>query len=285
MNANTNLSPQQSHSKLPIIPRRAKFNYDDVDNADIESGNKIISAFWVGLSSTFPLGEAEFIRSVKLYERQITDDKLKQEVRDFAEQESHHATQHRKINKQFDSNGYDTRKVETSIEQEIKQRVSEWSPKKRLMRTVAAEHMTAVMAHYALSHPKALSNLPTSVRDLFLWHAIEEIEHKSVAFDVYKHCVGDMRGLRWHYVGFTFYEFPVKMFMITRFLLKDLGHKSRWQERKEMWRFLFAKNGMIGAVKHLYFQFLKKDFHPWQHDDSALVSKWKQQLSPYFKEH
>lgn len=285
MNAKTELAISQSFSKLPIEPRHVRFDYSDIDTPSFHSGNTVTSAYWVGLSSTFPIGEAEFIRSVKLFEDQITDTKLKDEVKDFAAQEAHHSLQHKKLNKQFDSCGYSTKKVEDLIDIKIKERIANWSNEKRLMRTVAAEHFTAVMAHHALQYPEVTENLPESLRDLFRWHAIEEIEHKSVAFDVYQHCVGDMSKLRRHYAYFAFFEFPMNMYFITRFLLKDLGHKATWQERKGMWKLLFGQGGMVSSIKHLYTMFLKKDFHPWKHDDSALVEKWKVELSPYFISH
>lgn len=150
------------------------------------------------------------------------------------------------------------------------------------MRTVAAEHVTAVMAHYALSEPTALRSVPDSLRNLFLWHAIEEIEHKSVAFDVYRHCVGDMRALKRHYAAFLFFEFPMNLLMITRFLLKDLKHQSSWSERKGTLTYLFGKHGMFSSVRHLYMMFFRAGFHPWQHDDSQLVKRWKSELRPFF---
>ena len=286
MNAKAELSPKvdlvdgQSSSKLKIVPRRVRFDYTDINRTDFHSNNTVVSAFWVGLSATFPIGEAEFIHSVKLFESQVSDPKLLKEVQEFAQLEAHHASQHKKINSQFDSCGYGTGKIQDLMDAKIKERAQKWSSEKRLMRTVSAEHFTAVMAHFALSHPQLMDSVPESFANLFLWHSIEEVEHKSVAFDVYRHCVGDMSKLRRHYAHFAFIEFPMNLIMITRFLLKDIGHKSTWAERKGMWLFLFGKDGMISSVKHLYMDFFKKDFHPWKHDNSELVGQWKQQLAP-----
>ena len=284
MNAETNLSLSQSSSKLAIQPRLVRFDYQDIESAQFHSENTVIAAYWVGLSATFPLGEAEFVKSVKLFEDQVSDEKLKAEIANFAAQESHHALQHKKLNKYFDSQGYNTAQVERTMTEKLDERALKWSNKKRLMRTVSAEHFTAVMAHHALSSSQAMESMPDSLRDLFVWHAIEEIEHKSVAFDVYQHCVGDMGALRRHYLHFAFIEFPFQMMLITRYLLKEIGHKTSWKDRRGMWRYLFGKGGIYSSCKHLYLMFLKKGFHPWQHDDSALVEEWKSTLEPHLLE-
>ena len=272
----------QSQSRLPIERRRVKFDFQDIRSRSFSADNMVVSAFWVALSSTFPLGEAEFIRSVKLFEKQVSDAKLKAEIADFSAQEAHHAFQHRQVNKHFSELGFDVDRVEYVMDKKINSRIGVWSPKKRLMHTVCAEHMTAVMAHFVLTNSNSLEYYPESFRNLFLWHAIEEIEHKSVAFDVYKHCVGDMGALKRHYLSFLFFEFPLTMYKVTRYLLKNMGHRTLWSERRELMRLLFGSEGMFGSVKHLYMMFLKKGFHPWNHDDSELVEEWKQQLSPNF---
>lgn len=287
MNAKTNLTPvtpAQSRSKLPIIKRVVRFDYSDIDSAHFYEGNPVISALWVGLSSTFPLGEAEFIRSVKNYQAQITDPQLAQEVTNFAAQEAHHSLQHKKMNKQFDDNGFDTAMVEQAIQTKLAERQTSWSPKKRLMRTVAAEHVTATFAHYALSHPHVLDKAPESFRNAMLWHAIEEIEHKSVAFDVYQQCEGDLSSLKRHYLWFCFIEFPFQMMLITRFLLKQKKERVTWKHRLGLLKYLFGKSGMISSVFSLYLMFFKRNFHPWQHDDSKLIDEWKTKLQPYFTE-
>jgi len=80
MTTNPTASPScansQSRSKLVIEARRVKFDFHDIETPFFYNGNAFISALWVALSSTFPVGEAEFIRSVRLFENKISDPKL-----------------------------------------------------------------------------------------------------------------------------------------------------------------------------------------------------------------
>jgi hypothetical protein len=115
-----------------------------------------------------------------------------------------------------------------------------------------------------------------------LQHAIEEIKHKSVAFDVYQECVGDQRLLHKEFRYFSYYEFPLNIFLSSRFLMREMNTKSNWQDKKGLWRYLFGQDGIVSSVRTLYMMFLKPGFHPWDHDDSALVEEWKIKLSPYF---
>jgi len=188
--------------------------------------------------------------------------------------------------------GFNTVALKDFFKLELNKREQKWSPEKRLARTVCAEHVTAVMAHHALTHPEHMACFPESFRKLFLWHAIEEIEHKSVAFDVYQACVGDPKLLRKEYKIFTRFEFPFNVWMFpfnvwmsSRFLLKELGHKVTWKERKVLWNHLYGEGGLISDMKGLYKQFLSDGFHPWDHDDSSLVETWKEELAPDFSNH
>jgi len=275
------LESSQSKSKLDIEPRRVSFDFEDISDPFYYRGNSLISAIWATLSASFPAGETEFIHSVKLFEDKITDAKLKQEVKNFAAQEAHHSLQHRQANKWLDERGYNTYKIDRIFKDKMADRAKEWSHERRLARTVVAEHVTAVIAHYALTNPKSMSHFPESFRRLFQWHAIEEIEHKSVAFDVYQHCVGDESLLRREFRRFSYREFPLNVSMGARYLLKEMGHKVTWKERKVLWRYLFGDEGLISSVRPLYMSFLKKDFHPWDLDDSSLVEEWKHKLAPH----
>ncbi len=272
-----------SRSKIEIKPRRVGFDFSDIDSPFFYKGNPCISALWVAMSTSFPAGEGEFIRTTKHYEGQISDETLLQDVQQFTHQEAHHSLQHRLVNKLFAEQGYNIGMLEAVYKAELDKRAARWSHEKRLAHTVVVEHVTAVMANYALTHDEQMQPFPESVRALFQWHSIEEIEHKSVTFDVYKHCVDDRRLLMRQYYKFIFLEFPLNMYLSSRALLKHQGRKVTWKERRELWRYLFGDKGLVSSVKHLYWMFRNPDFHPWDHDDSALVETWKKKLSPYFK--
>lgn len=280
----SNESGLHSLSKMTIQPRKVNIDFNDINQRFFFDNNAAISAFWAGLSTMFPPGEKEFINSVMLFKDQIKDEKLLADVYDFAKQEAHHAVQHRSINQYFENLGYGISNIENFINGMIEQRIKEWTPQQRLMRTVSAEHVTATMAYLALTNPHTLDRAPKSLRDLLLWHSIEEIEHKSVAFDVYKHCVGDMKALRKHYRHFALIEFPLQVRGITRSLLQQMNYKPTRKEKNGLWKYLLGKDGMIRAGLGVYWMFNKKGFHPWDHDDSALVEEWKVKLAPFIEQ-
>lgn len=272
-----------SQSKLPIERRHVKFSLDDMTDKYYYKNNPQVSAFFASLSVGFPPGEAEFIKSVKLFEDQITDPKLIEEVKNFTHQEAHHSLQHRLLNNCLTDLGYDFTGIEKEFKTELAKREKTWSPERRLARTVGAEHVTATWAHWSLQNEDKMQHFPKSMRHLLQWHAIEEIEHKSVAFDVYKHCVGNRFLLNKEYLYFLYFEFPLSLFLTTRALLKQQGYKSNKEDRKVMKDFLFSKkDGMVSSLWPQYKAFTKKGFHPWLLDDSGLVDDWKDELSPYF---
>jgi hypothetical protein len=133
----------QSKSKMVIEPRHVKFEFSDIDTPFYYDNNPLVSAIWATLSASFPAGEAEFIRSVRLFEDQVTDPKLKDEVKSFAAQEAHHSLQHRQVNKMLEARGYRTDKLDAFFKDKITERVDNWSSQRRLARTVVAEHVTA----------------------------------------------------------------------------------------------------------------------------------------------
>ena len=140
------------------------------------------------------------------------------------------------------------------------------------------EHMTASIAHFVLSNPEHFDPLPPSLRELFFWHAIEEIEHKSVAFDVYAACVGDPKLLR-HSLFLELVMFPYIVARLQRMMLRERNHRVTLAELAGMAEFMIGPRGLLRTVVPKYLAMLKPGFHPWDLDDSALVESWKLRLS------
>jgi len=267
----------QSKSRIPIVARRPSWDFADLKERFFFGGNGLKSAFVVALSGAFPPGEKEFIQSVRLFMDQVRDPKLIEDVKAFTAQEGQHSLQHKLLNEAFDRVGY----LATRVSQQFEEIEREWIDKRsdadRLAATVVMEHITAVMAHFALTRPEEFDPLPDSVQELLHWHAIEEIEHKSVAFDVYQECVGDRNRLR-RQLMLHMLLFPLGIRDFQRMLLQELGHKPTWKERAEMARYLIGPRGLVVSVLPRYLALLKPGFHPWDMDDSQLVGEWKDRL-------
>ena len=266
-----------SKSHLPIVPRRPKWDFADLKERLFFGGNGLKSAFVVALSGSFPPGEKEFIQSVRLFMDRVRDEKLIADVKEFTAQEGQHSLQHKLMNEAFDRVGYLATRVSAEFEVIEQEWAEERSDEDRLAATVVMEHITAVMAHFALTRPEEFDPLPESVRELLLWHAIEEIEHKSVAFDVYQECVGDRNRLR-RQLLLHMVLFPLGIRDFQRMLLRELGHETTWRERAEMARYLLGPKGLVVSVLPRYLALLKPGFHPWDLDDAHLVEEWKGRL-------
>ena len=169
----------------PIPVRAPRFALDgDIPRAWL-AGSPLASHTVNALSLLFPEGERFFIRSVKHYQDALdADPALRARVRGFIGQEGRHGHEHDRFNRMLARQGFAldaffdfyTRTGWDLIEPRV-------PPHLRLATTVALEHLTATLAELALDTP-ILDDAHPEVRRLLFWHACEEIEHKSVAFDV-----------------------------------------------------------------------------------------------------
>jgi len=249
--------------------------FDDLKERFFFEENATMSAVLVALSAVFPPGEKEFIASVRLLASSVVDEQLRTDIELFIAQEGRHSALHQNLNAAFDRLGYGATDATRYITDELNVWNAARSPAERLAQTVVLEHITATMAHFALTHEGRLASLPTSLRELLLWHAVEEIEHKAVAFDVYMETVGD----RWLLRRTLLREmvlFPLGMGTLARSMLTAMGHRTTLEELVETAGFLFGPEGLIAAALPQYLALLKPGFHPWDIDDAWLVKLWSE---------
>ena len=131
----------------------------------------------------FPAGERFFVRSVRHYVNRISPE-LAAQVKGFFGQEGRHAQAHERFFDALRDQGYPIDSILERYEHAAYEVIEKKTPHSvRLAVTVALEHFTAIMAEDALGH-EALTFADPAMRRLFEWHAVEELEHKAVAFDV-----------------------------------------------------------------------------------------------------
>jgi uncharacterized protein len=241
-------------------------------------GDLISSHVAAGLSAVFPDGEDFFVRSVRHFRDQIDDPALKRQVAGFIGQEAMHGREHRAFNDRLAELGYPTKKIErfTKWGLELRERIA--PPKANLAATAALEHFTATLAELVLTDEQTREQFGhPAVRDLFLWHALEESEHKAVAFDVYK-AVGGGERMRVWTMNALRYGFVMGMFIqVTISLLMDRSTYKRGNLRKSWKR--FRKSAVVSPeIWNQLKDYNRPDFHPDDRDTTQLVEQWRTEL-------
>jgi len=274
------ISMPETESTNGIEVRHMDFSFDQVDTMDWYRGNPILTAFIAVLSGTFPPGEQMFIESVRHYKDRVTDPQLLENVKDFTRQEAHHTNQHKLANEKLESLGWKAQNIEKRVEKAIALLNAKRSKRERLAATVCLEHITAIVAEYVLTHPKQLEGMHPSIKYMMIWHAIEEIEHKSVAFDVYM-ATGGKRKTLLRIMKAIAVLFPTLTMGRTIYLLWAARRMPSWAQTKEAWGMLFGEDGMFTCIKEPFKDFYREDFHPEDHDNRELIEKWKAEIEAY----
>lgn len=264
-----------------IVPtRRMSFEESLVDLPKhfAADGDLILSHLAASLSALFPDGEDFFVRSVRHYRDQITDPQLKRQVAGFIGQEAVHGREHRVLNDKLDELGYPTKRFERITKKGLAIRERVASPSSNLAATAALEHFTATLAELLLTSEETRRLFGhDALRNVFLWHALEESEHKAVAFDVYKAVGGTerMRVVTMKLIRVTFVAGLAFQILVS--LLGDRATYRRGNLRRS-WRRLRSSPLLSGDLWDQLKDYDRPDFHPDDRDTDALVEHWQAEL-------
>ncbi len=270
----------QAHtSSLPdgvhVTYRRMHFDLDERVPVYWHSGDPGKTHFFTALSLLFPEGEKFFIDSVRHFEDADLDPSTREEVREFVKQEAHHTYQHQIYNRLIAARGLNLDRYEALIRRALRLVRRLFSHKVQLAITVALEHFTAVLANQLLTN-----GMHPAVKPLWLWHAVEETEHKAVCFDVYQQ-VGGKYWMRVIVMARILIGFP---FIITLFQLSLLMSDLRLRSFRAMWmsfRFIWGRGGFVRGVLPELKAYFRRDFHPWEVDNRELIPAWTAENSRY----
>lgn len=234
------------------------------------------------LQSTFPEGERYFISSVRAFRDQITDAQLLHDVKEFTVQEAQHGIAHTKYNNLLEKQGMPMERLLAKHKNKTKRDEQNWSPEYNLAVTAAAEHFTALLADTYFSNKETTANMHPKMRALFAWHAIEEMEHRSVAFNVMRDVakVGYWTRARAmvHATGLISYF----MFHFANEMLKADGF-SRWQRTKMFIKnlnWMYGRKGILSSFTPKLLMYFKPSFHP---EDIPVVHNYGEWVEVYDK--
>jgi predicted metal-dependent hydrolase len=275
-------APSATRRSIPhrrVRTRRIEFDYPaDILPRHYVNDDLVMSHVVSVLSALFPEGEDFFVRTVRNYRDQITDPELKAQVGGFIGQEAIHGREHRTFNERLQQLGYPTRGIDrrTGIGLRFGERVLPKSV--QLAITAALEHYTATLAEVLLSDPRARAMLDVDeVRSLLLWHALEESEHKAVAFDVYQTVSGN------HLVRVGVMNAVTVSFILivvgqtTLSVLADPAARDVRRLARSLRALRYSPWLKLRVLRHLR-DYNRRGFHPDDHDITALLEEWRTTL-------
>lgn len=264
---------------LQIRPRQLDFALPQPLPRHWHGGDAFKSHLFNAMSVLFPDGERFFIDSVRLHREQIEDPLLKEQIRGFIGQEGHHSREHLEYSQRLRDLGYDVDYLERGLKRRLRFVQKHFSPHRQLAATCAVEHLTAIMADALLTDPNWLGGAEPTVAKLWRWHALEETEHKAVAFDVYQAVCANKWGRRRAMIQSTLF-FTVDTLKGLIHLLKRDGLLWNWRIWRDGMVWLWGKNGIYRKLVRVYLDFYSADFHPWQHDNLQLVEQYRAEFDP-----
>ncbi|QZD87823.1 metal-dependent hydrolase [Qipengyuania psychrotolerans] len=241
------------------------------------AGEPFGTAWHNALSATFPRGEAFFIEAVKAH-REGADPKLEAEIRAFVKQEINHTREHIAFNRLAENAGYDIKAIDKRVAEMLE--LTKGRPAiANLAVTMALEHYTAMMAAEFLANPNHFKDADPEVRDMWRWHAAEEIEHKGVAYDTWNHATKDWTAWRrWKVRSLVMLTVTARFFKnrwvdSLNLLEQDgiTGFKAKWG----LFKYLIVSPGVVRRIFPAWLSYFKPGFHPWDHDDRELIGLYE----------
>ena len=203
---------QMDQQEPPIIPRNLRFNLSKHATRHWLRGDVLQSAQIDCFSVFLPLGERYFIRSLKRFAPVVNDAELRHAIQDFCIQEAFHTREHEDYNQGLRALGYDVDGMEALGEGTLNKG---FSPLVELATTCAIEHITTSFSTALLRNPALLDTAPAPYRRLWMWHALEEIEHRAVALAVLNAATPSMSAWSRYFFRTTVFSVVIILFVAT----------------------------------------------------------------------
>ncbi len=279
-------STTEAPNKRPTVVRRTEAafpvrkignDYRGMPTHDMIPGQPALSAVFGGISMFFPPGERFMIAAARSVQDQIEDPQLDADIDAFVRQEAQHAGEHMRINKYIaNAVGLDHEQICREIDalwQFVERRCT---PRQRAGFTAATEHFTGFIAEVLLADTEFIDSIPDGkAKQLFIWHAIEECEHKAVVFDAYKEIGGTELERIAIMAIYTPLVFPAALLPVFRLIAADgeLTNMKSWAGAARIFAGRWAAPLLRG-----YLHYYLPGFHPNHRPTRELEIFWRNRL-------
>ena len=292
------LSQFDAQKQSSIIPIR-HMNFD-FESAKIDPkfymNAELASAYFASLSIFLTYGEDLVIDTARYHRDLLQDARLKQRVSSLIGQEALHSKLHEELNDAYMEKDLPVKLFRTLAGWVFDYGFNRLPQPMKLSLMAGIEHFTAVLAEYMMNHEQVFfSSQDEKQRAIWMWHMLEESEHKDIAYDVFQN-LSNNYALR--IAGFFPALITILVLISAASLLvpfyREPKNLIRWQYWKDMprsFQLIFGlKDGVYGSSWKHIFDYLRPSFHPNDYDTSDFLAYYKERLlnvdngvlAPYF---
>lgn len=270
-------------NQIPV--RHLEFNFDGKNfDPNFYRNSEVASAYFHALSIFLTFGEDLVIDTARYHRNFLTDPELKRRVTALIGQEAVHSRLHDEFNDTLVQYRYPL-----NLYRFLADKVFEYGFKRmpnlmQLSMMAGIEHFTAVLAEFMMKNEDIFyASGDEKQRAMWMWHMLEESEHKDIAYDVFQELSG---------------SYPVRMAgfvmaFVTILILVALGgafippirKPSRllslkyWKDVARGASLIYGtKGGVFGSTLGHIFDYVRPDFHPNDHDTTELLEYYKKVL-------
>ncbi|MCG8520415.1 MAG: metal-dependent hydrolase [Pseudomonadales bacterium] len=281
--------------EVPIRHMKFDFNAQDAD-PNFYLNAELASAYFEALSIFLTYGEDLVIDTARYHRDFLTDPVLKQRVTSLIGQEALHSKVHEEWNEILKEHRFPVPLYRFLAENVFNYGFKRFPHRLQLSLMAGIEHFTAVLAEFMMKHEdNFFHSEDEKQRGLWMWHMLEEAEHKDIAYDVYQELSGSypLRITGFALALFTIWFLVPLGGVAIPFLRnpRNLVSLGFWKDAKRSLDLLIGrKNGVYGSTLGHVFDYLRPDFHPNDHDTSEYLEYYKERLlhpetgllTPYF---
>jgi len=146
----------------------------------------------------------------------------------------------------------------------------------QLAATIAAEHLTATLGEYMFNEDdNLLKNAHPTMRAFYMWHGVEEVEHKSVAWDVYENAAGGGFLTRAAAMALL-YPLAIVPLTLGTMVMMHVDGELNAKEMRKGFNVMFGKTGMWRKTFPQIMKYYKQSFHPLEPGSPKGFHKWKE---------
>ncbi len=270
-----------------VMPTRRDLRFDlPADRVQdwVGNGGVQFTHLMNAMSLVIPVGERFFIDAVRHYRDQIQDPELKKAATAFIGQEAMHGREHDQYNARMIERLPSAAVFERRVKKLLDTFQARTPPSMRLSSTIALEHLTALMANGLLADARVTENAEPGYHALWRWHALEETEHKGVAYDVWEATQG--RGPRAYAIRAFGLVLATAIFwsmVVPHYLnfVREEGRLTDLKGWKSAYDMAFGRIGFLRRMVRPWFDYFRPDFHPWDDDNSRFLEGIEQFSAPY----